>query len=406
MPYALADVPALAASASTQELAAQSVLAGRQRLISQLGVAPDGAHLFVSEQSDAAVDLAPADVLVTTWDDPLGPDVEEDPSAEIPAALRVGRSTGGRSLTLLMGDPWITDQLAVADGANGWGVEAHRVVVETAMLFAEAPGREGRVAAVVPPVGWAAPGRLPDELYTRLAGAPWLRLDGPVTVAARGSESALWQPAAGPSPDRTALLGRIASTEDRLEGLRSAVADVDEPPEVVARGDELFRASSVWPSPVRELRSDRLLSSLEQDLDEAFGIVDVPDDIVVTLTSERGAIPVTVQHPEGGPLDVLVEITAQGRLTFQEGTSRLVRLEEGGTATVSFEATALSRGTFPAAVTVWTPDRGVVLAGRLVEVRATAVSRPALVAVAVIVVLLLLVGRLRRPRQPQLEVVR
>jgi hypothetical protein len=134
--------------------------------------------------------------------------------------------------------------------------------------------------------------------------------------------------------------------------------------------------------------------------------VDVPDDIVVTLTSERGAIPVTVQHPEGGPLDVLVEIAAQGRLTFQEGTSRLVRLEEGGTATVSFEATALSRGTFPVAVTVRTPDQGVVLAGRLVEVRATAVSRPALVAVAVIVVLLLLVGRLRRPRQPQLEVVR
>lgn len=406
MPYALADVPALDFSSSTEDLATQAILAGRRRLTSRLGVTPDAAHLLLSTQTDTSVDLAPADTLLTTWDDTLGPDLEANPTADVPPALRTGRSPAGRGLTVLVGDPWVTDHLATATGTNGWSVDAHRVVAETAMLFARAPGRDGRVVAVVPPVGWDAPGQLPDELYAQLAAAPWLRLDNPVQVAGRGSVTAPWDGTAQLSSPRTLLLSRLATAEQRLLGLAASVAGTETTPAVVAREDDLLRAISVWPTATPLRRAEALLSEIEEETTAAIGTVTVPDDSVVTLASERGVIPVTVQHPDGVPLRVDVEVTTQGRLTFDEGTSQTVLLEEGGTATVTFPATALSRGRFPLVVTVRTLGGDVVLASARVTVRATAVSRPALLAVGGVVLALLLLGRLRRPRRPRLEVVR
>lgn len=404
-PYALADVPALAAGSSTEDLAAAAIVAGRQRLLRLLGQTPDAAHLLVSSQTPSSLDLAPSDVLVMPWDGSVGPDLEATPNADIPPALRVARSESGRALDVLVADPWITHDLAQATGAHGWEVDAHRAVVESAMTFAQAPSREGRALAVLPPVGWDAPGRLASELYTRLAAAPWLRSTDPVT-AASGGLSASWEPAAGVSAERTALLGRIGALQDRLEGLTSAVTDIDERPAVVSRGDDLLRAASVWPQAPPPDQGQRILAALEEDIDAAIGEVVVPADSAVTLASERGVIPVTVQHPEGVPMDVVVEVATQGRLTFQDGTTRAVRLDEGGTATVSFEATALGRGTFPLRVTVRTPTGDVVLAREILEVRASAVSRPALLVIGGVVLLLLLLGRLRRSEHPQLEVVR
>lgn len=405
-PYALADVPALTAMEATEDLATAAIVAGRQRLLALVGAAPDGAHLLLAPQTPTSLDLAPADVLVMAWDDSLGPDLAADPTADIPPGLRTTRSSSGRSLDVLVGDPWVTTQLASATGRHGWAVDAHRVVAETAITFAQAPGVDGRALAVVPPLGWDAPGRLPDEVVARLAAAPWLRLADPVTVAARSRAGEAWEPPATVGPDRTPLLSRLGVLQDRLDGLAAAVTDVEVQPAVVERSGDLLRAVSTWPVEDPVARAGRILDGLEEGIDEAVGEVLVPDDSVVTLASERGVIPITVRHPEGVPMDVLVEVVAPGGLTFEQGTTRPVRLEEGGTATVSFEARALGRGTFPLAVTVRTPTGDVVLARGLVSVRASAVSRPALIGVGGVVLLLLVLGRLRRPRRPRLEVVR
>lgn len=405
-PYALADVPALASNADTQDLAAAAIVAGRQRLLGLVGVAPDGAHRLVATQTPAAIDLAPTDVLVASWDDAAGPDLEVNPSADVPPALRRSQSPSGRALDVLVADPWATRQLATADGRHGWAVDAHRVVVESAMTFAQAPSREGRAFVALPPVGWDAPGRLPDELLARFATAPWLRLADPVTVAARATAAGAWEPLAEVAPERTLLLGRLGALQERLDGLAAAVVETESQPAVVEREGDLLRAVSTWPDDTPLLRAASVLDGLDDDLDAAIGEVVVPRDSVVTFASERGVIPVTVQHPTGVPMDVVVEVAAQGRLTFDEGTRRNVRLEEGGTSTVSFEARALGRGTFPIQVTVRTPTGDVVLARSLLSVRASAVSRPALLTVGGVVLLLLVLGRLRRPSRPRLEVVR
>lgn len=405
-PYGLADVPALASSIATEDLASAAIVAGRQRLLDLVGQSPDAAHLLVSPQTPGALDLAPTDVLVALWDGTAGPDLAANPTADVPPALRTATSRSGRSLDVLVADPWVTDQLAAADGQHGWDVDAHRAVVESAMTFAQAPGREGRAFAVVPPIGWAAPGRLAEELYTRLARAPWLRTADPVTVAARARVRTSWAPAEQVTPDRTPLLSRVGSLDQRLQGLAAAVTDVEQRPAIVSRGNDLLRAMTVWPHPEPLERARTVLDEFNTAIDEAIGEVVVPSDTLVTLASERGVIPVTVQHPEGVPMDVLVEVATQGRLTFQNGRTRNVRLETGGTATVTFEARALSRGTFPLEVTVRTPSGTVPLAREVIRVRASAVSQPALLVIGGVVLLLLIVGRIRRPRRPQLEVVK
>ncbi len=406
-PYALADVAALVSRDATASLATEAVTEGRRRLASLLGSPVGAAHLALGPHTPTSVDLSPVDVLVVSWDDAAGPDLDLDPSTDLPPPLRSARAPSGRALQVLVADPWSERQLDGATGSHGWDVDAHRVVVESAITFGLQPGVGGRTFVVLPPLGWTAPGALPSELTTRLADAPWLRLAGPDRVVARAAAStAGWAPTPTSDPLLGPVLTQLASTDVRFNGYVSAIADDEDRPPVFSRHDDMLVATSAWPSGDRVARARAILEDIDRRMVNAIGSVLIPADNVITLASELGTIPVTVQHPTGVPLDVVVEVTPQGRLAFEEGSTQAMRLESPGTSTVGFQARALGRGTFPLAITIRTPEGGVVLARALVSVRATAVSRPALIGIGVVLLLLLLVGRRRRPRPVTLEVVR
>lgn len=411
-PYALADVSSLAASPATAELASLAVTEGRQRIRGLSGRAPAAVDLAPTSVGPGALDLVPVDLLAVRWDDGAGPDLSANPTVDLPPAVRTTRTPSGRTLSVLVGDPWVTRLLADADGEAGWAVDAHRVMAETAMLHAEAPGTGGRTLALLPPPAWGAPGDLGPELATRLLAAPWLRISDPGGVVAASTEPvAGWTavPATELEPD---LRTTLATARQRLGGLASSLLSPLDATDGTATGppvdlrttsDELLRAtSSLLDVPAATER----VAAVRAAVDAALGTVEVPVGAAVTLTSERGTVPVTLQHPDGTGLDVRVTVTGQGRLAFVGGQEQRVALTPGGTSTVSFDATALGRGTFPVLVTVTTADGAVVLDSAILSVRATVVSRPALVAVGVVVLLLLLLGGRRRRRGPQLEVVR
>ncbi|MDX1621947.1 MAG: DUF6049 family protein, partial [Nitriliruptorales bacterium] len=154
-------------------------------------------------------------------------------------------------------------------------------------------------------------------------------------------------------------------------------------------------------------RATALLSDIATALDRRFGEVTVPASAQVTLTSERGALPVTLQRGEGGPLNVRVEVSSRGNLRWPQ-RSQEVALTGPGTQTVSFDTVALGRGTFNVTVRVTDLTGTRLLEQTNLSVRSTAISRPALIATAAVVVLLLIWGifRRRRPKRPKLEVVR
>jgi hypothetical protein len=421
LPYAAADVAALASSNRSTDLAALAVGEGRRRLRILTGRAPANVQLAVGAQSPASLDLVPVDVLVSRWDAAAGIDLAADPAAELPSPVRSSRTASGRSLTVLVGDPWLGDALAAADGAAGWPVDAHRIVAESAVMAADADaGAPGDVLVLVAPLGWSAPGDLGPLLVEALGGAPWLAPADPGTVAAAAGATGLpsWTVVPAPTDVPDLLVAELGAVRERLSGLGAATSagvdpigaagpsptddDVGPPIDLLEATDELLRAATTWPVEELDPGAGERVATVRAAVDAALGTITVPDDATVTLTSDRGAVPVTVQHSDGVGLQVLVEVAAQGRLTFSS-ERQLVPVPPTGTATVSFEATALGRGTFPVVVSVFTPDGGVLLERSVLSVRATAVSRPALLAIVLVVLILLLLGG--RRRGPRLRVV-
>ncbi|MEX0705059.1 MAG: DUF6049 family protein, partial [Nitriliruptoraceae bacterium] len=138
--------------------------------------------------------------------------------------------------------------------------------------------------------------------------------------------------------------------------------------------------------------------------DEALGTVTIAE-AQVTLTSDTGSIPITLERATGGPLDVRVEVASQGRLAWPDGRfSAPLTLDPGARQTVTFATRALSTGRFPVTVRVTDPDGRVELARTTMSVRSTTVSTTALWSTGILVAVLLVAG-IRRRSGPRLQVI-
>jgi len=394
-------------------LAGSAASDGRRRLQDLLDRRPDpGTFLATSPIDAAALDLVGADHLLVGYEQVRGPDLDASPTVDIPYALRRTTAPSGRPLFLTVGDPWMTRLLATLDTQHGPVVAAHRIVVETAMLQLRRPGVAGRPLLVLPPIGWDPPGRTAEEILTQLDAAPWIRLTDPAALLSRADRAPIAVQLAEPAAVLSdTLADALVAAEEALDAAVAALpddgAEIQGRPRVELE-EQLLRAPSAWYLGPGDDRAEALVRDVSETVDRAFGVVDVPDSARVTLTSERGTIPVTLRR-QGGPVTVKVTVDSQGGLAWPDGrTSPEVTLTEDGTQTVSFATRALSRGTFVVTVTVTDPTGERVLERTRLSVRSTAISGPALGVTGLIVALLLLRGLLRRQpaEKPDLRVVR
>jgi hypothetical protein len=405
-PYADADLPALVADETTRELAGELVSLGRSRA-DQLGerATDRGAFLLPAGTDRETLDLVPADTVLLPYDGIVGPDPADEPT--LPSPVRDVRSDSGRPLTLLVGDPYVTDLLAEPP-ADGPVLAAQRVLAETAMIHFQAPSSERRALSLHPPESWSPTPELAQRLLAGLADAPWLELTDPTTV----TTSALRGGAAELSDGDELTLEReqlrtIAETLDDLEAATDARA---EEPELDGRSptelrDALLRATTRW-YPAGSTQTDALIDDVAAAIDHTLDDVSIASGSLVTLTSDTGTIPVTLQRGDAGPLTVRVEVASQGRLTWERRVSEPIQLEAGQTQTVTFPTRALSTGTFSVSVRVTDPTGRLELDRTTLSVRSTAISGPALSAIGGLVVVLLLAGLVRRRPKRRLEVVR
>lgn len=415
-PYADADLGSLAADEDTRSLAGELARAGRDRLdAAGQRVTEPRAFLLPRGAGPQALDLVPADTVVVPYRAIEGPDPAADPT--LPSPVRDVTSAGGRPVTVLVADPYVTELLRVNGSTARAPLRAHRVLLETAMTYFETPGAEARALAVLPPEGWAPSAELAQRLLLGLDSAPWLTLVGPAEVVARAQPGppGVLRPADAPAVDaadrarvRTALGDLEAVWRARRGGLTAVDDDdgriADRDP--AALRDELLRATSRWYPPGSTVR-EGLLADVEGAVRETLDSVTLADGGTVTLTAETGTIPVTLALGEGGPIDVRVEVASQARLTWPEGAStEVIRLQPGTTQTVSFATRALSTGDFSVTVRVTDPSGRLELDRTALSVRSTAVAGPALAIIAGLVVVLLAVGLLRRPTRRALKVVR
>ena len=410
--YADSDLEALTAgSAALREMAAVAAVDGRRRLQLQLGREVDAtAHLVGGPIGQRVLDLLPAETLLlpaaATTDVAAGPPARS-------ASLQTVRSPSGRLLTAAVADPHLESALAAPPDPAGAALTVQTVIAHTAVVYLQEPAVDQRSLLLLPPRRWDPPPRVAADLLAELREATWLRLSSPTQLVNNGRRAAgsieLATPTEPTFPDELATA--LTNASIGLDAARAALPEgtsrlQDRSP--VELEDELLRASSSWfrGTSSGEAEAAALIRNVQRTVDATFGDVTVATG-AITLTSDTGQIPITLQRSRGGPIAVVIEVASPGRLVWPEGRrSDPLVLAEGSSQTVSFATEAVSAGTFPVTVRVTDPTGIHELARATLSVRSTTISGPALFATGGIIVMLLLAGALRRkPQRPALEVV-
>lgn len=409
--YADADLAALVAGNEVErDIAALAASDGRRRIQLLLAEEVDGAtHLVTDPIDDEVLDVVPGETVLLPAAVADLPELGADPAIGQP--VRTLRASSGRFLTALVADPYLAVALEEV-GETDPVLAAQRIVAESAQAYLTSPGGPQRGLVLLPPRTWDPPGAVAEDVLVALSDATWLRFATPTQVATRAQRSSgslgLTPPEAGRL--EPTLSSELTSAWQGLEAATGASPEgttrLGERPVTDLR-DDLLRATSRWYRGSRGTQALALARDVRRAVDETFGAVEVLASSV-TLTAETGQIPLTLQRTEGETLLVTVSIQSQGRLLWPEGrTSEVLALEPDSTQTISFATQAVSTGTFPVTVVVTDPSGTRELARGTLSVRSTSISGPALLGMAILVVVLLLVGALRRPpSHPRLELVR
>ncbi|MEX2486514.1 MAG: DUF6049 family protein [Nitriliruptoraceae bacterium] len=405
--YARADLSSLldADEPPLTALASLAALEGAARTQALLDREPDAAtHLLDGALDERALDLLPASRLLVPVD-ALDADLDGDDPA-----VRTLVTPAGRTMTALVADPFVSTTLSRPDLRNGVATAVQRVVASSAMAMFDADRGSGQPLIIVPRHDWDPGAALAAGILTELSSATWIELVSPATVAATTGRPTATLALANPERGLDAeFLGDLAAARRELTAAHGAL-----PVEVTTIGGHppaaletaLLRAGSSLLAVGGQTHAAMLVDDVRQAVADTFGTVSVTASRV-TLTSDTGQVPITLQRQGDLPVMVRVEVSSPGRLTWPDGrVSEPLALGEDGGQTVSFATTARSTGTFPVTVRVTDPTGSQVLTTATVVVRSTALSGPALGVIGALVALLLVAGLFRaRRRRPLLAVV-
>jgi hypothetical protein len=406
-PYADADLGRLIVSGpALQPLAARSVLEGARRTAALLGRPNAPVVLLHAPVSASALDLLASSTVLLPYDAIEAPDLALD--VPLGEAVRSLRSPTGRVLTAVIGDPYLSAALGTSSRSSPGDpvLAAHEVLVRTAMIHLEAPGREGRSVLLLPPEDFDPDPRFAATLLTGLDAAPWLTLRSPAALVSASAEErepvSLAESVIDPLPSR--LVDALRRTRRDLELLVEATDGLPDEldPRVGGRdlqaaNDELMRAvSRSLPSGTETALA--LLEGVRAGVTSAFGVVGIAATDV-TLTDRDGIVPLTVVRTGGVAIRVRVEVTGPSALTWPDGRVRDLVVAPDATGSLEIPVRSGPTGRFPVTVRVTDPTGERVLATETLSVRATAVAGPALALISALVALLVVVGTARQRRR-------
>lgn len=251
-------------------------------------------------------------------------------------------------------------------------LRAQGIVAETASSFFELPLLAGARLLVVatdllPGAGTAT------VLLRALAEAPWVQMrtagEAIDTLEAAGDSLAL-QPADAAEP---AYFSSVRAARRTVERIRSVV--VDPAPGVAAVDRLVLVAESVdWAE--ASGAGVRVAEAARERGQRVLDAIRAPDRIV-TLTSRKGALPVTILNGTGLGVRVRV-VLLSAKVSFPNGETRTLETRER-VSTLEFPAVALATGSFPVTVLIQTPG-GETIGTASIVVRSTAVGAVALAA--------------------------
>ena len=433
-PYADADVARILASPPpVRLLAATAVFEGSHRLAELTGRSAAPVTLLEGAADARVLDLVAGSVVLLPYGSIDAPELTLD--LPLPEPVRPLVAPSGRLLSGIVADPFLTSAIgagarehfgapgvlpttseATAPPAQGGPVlAAHHVLMRSAMLYAEAPNRDGRSLLVLPPPELDPDPRFLIALLDGFAAASWLDLQAPGALVAASPTAEAARAPSGPielrAADADPLTARLVQAIAAVTAARELLLDIidadapgGEPDEVVVAGrdlgeiaDELLRATSRATLTSSTEETTARLEAIAASLRASLGELSVTSS-EVTLTARDGVLPLTLQHTGGVPLRLVVDVTGPAALSWPDGTQRRLTLAADEERTLELPVRAGSTGTFPVVVRVSSPG-GTLLLDETLSVRATAVAGPALAGIGAVVAVLLVVGTARQRRR-------
>ncbi|MFN2594627.1 MAG: DUF6049 family protein, partial [Actinomycetota bacterium] len=264
---------------------------------------------------------------------------------------------------------------ALAQGGQG-RLDLQRLFAESALIWAELPGTEGRVVQATVPSLWHPSPTLMRQLFVGLAHAPWLRMR---------------TPAAGLNHAVPAVTRHIVQTLDPLhddpgtgyfEAISGASAEtasfgqIEPPAALLDRlSDNVLVAQSRlwWGDAAAQTRGRSFADESARTARDELSKIDIGGVPEITMTSRSEDVPLVVFNDTGYPVNVLIHLSAQSL-----GLDRTIHVRVATrTQQVSVRITAKNSGIDPLQVSLETPN-GRVIQTKTIRIRSTNFNEVAL----------------------------
>jgi hypothetical protein len=367
-PYVPVDVRSLVDGGLSTEVGSELVQ-GTDKLSALLGTRVDPRTEIARPANDAAlVRLRGAGVDRVILD---GADLTPREDQFTPAQPFVVRSQQGMA-TALGSDAGLQRLL---DGDDPPALRAQRFLAGLSVVALEQPN-VARGVVVLEPDDWGPSSALLESALAGLtADHPLLHpmtvddLVATVPAARSGSAPVERQLAPSPVPPPPVTAREYSDAESELAAFNALVPN---PNPVSEPGNRslLVSLSSTWVGAAGRARARAELGKIHLDVQQFVSRLRVPAvNSTITLTAEKGEIPVTFLNETGQPLRVRVHLQGD-KLQFPDGDERVVDLPPRST-TFRFTVQAQSSGTFPLTLRVTSPDGALPIQQTEVQVRTT-----------------------------------
>lgn len=293
---------------------------------------------------------------------------DDEAGTPTPPAAPVRFGEGGPRT--MVSDAGLAGHLTSGDGPAA----AHRFLAELTITWLQAPADQRGIVVHLPPDAPIDPGVVATALGALADGqaarvVPIAQLFSDVPSPDEGPTTL--EPAPTSTADLRPIAPALQSARDRVAG----VGDLLDDPDTGASLEQslLLSTGAATAADQRRPYIDRTAAALD-DLD---GIVTLPEEFRITLTSRSSTIPVALTNLSEQELTVRVELEAD-QLEFPDGRVLTTALAPG-TTRLEVPVRTRTSGAFSMEVTVTSPDGSIVLDTSRFDVRSTTISGVGLV---------------------------
>ena len=359
LPYGDADLVALDRAGLDKEIALARTT-GQALLSSELAaptlpdvVWPVGGVVNVSTLADLATDMVTTVVLDGSAVQAVDPNAVTSPRTDL--------QTASGTVHAVVSDPTL-DALIADPGSVAGGQRAaeQRFLAET-MLITEARPGSGSSVVLTPPRDADPSNHFLATVLADSGAVPWLKLTGLGDIADQPSDGIARQPLSYPAVARRAELPGYALAP--IDDLRTALADFGavlgssntDPFFDLANLAILRAESSGWRTAPET--SAQLTNEVRAELRAQTSKVFVTDPRLITLTSRKQKIPITIVNELPEPVTLQLQVTAvnAARLTVTPIEPFTVD-GKGSRHEVLLEVEATTNGRFQVQAQLMTPD--------------------------------------------------